>query len=279
MLGLGVGPQFKLGGGGTTPVPEPSATQQRITANYGSDEVGTMLIPIPSIDGQQILWQDDAMTVPASADTDPVRVIHDLSTGTNHGVASSDAGRVQYRTDGTLHWLQPNGVDQFLVIDGFVGGLNAFSFSVAFETETTETTWPILMFLGDASDAPTNLSLIAPHNNPGDYMTRLVGDTDFDRKDTISTGANSEVPHVITAFMRLGASGVNRHDVDGGTPEETTFSTTVTEFTNHSLRLFSGIGSQAWPGRFFGLILREGEFSTQLAADNRAYLSDLAGIS
>lgn len=65
------------------------------------------------------LWQDEARTVAVTANGNPVRVIDDLSGNGNHAIAPSSAARPTYRTDGFLHWLAFDGVDDYLLVPNF----------------------------------------------------------------------------------------------------------------------------------------------------------------
>jgi hypothetical protein len=63
------------------------------------------------------MFTDDAATTPVTADGDPVAVILDKSGNDNHGRQTTAASRPLYKTDGTLHWLQFDNTDDFLVPD------------------------------------------------------------------------------------------------------------------------------------------------------------------
>src|SRR5690554_1480219 len=60
------------------------------------------------------LYQDAAGTTPVTADGDPVGLMLDKSRNGNHASQSVAASRPVYRTDGTLHWLEFDGVDDHL---------------------------------------------------------------------------------------------------------------------------------------------------------------------
>ena len=62
------------------------------------------------------LWQNAARTIPVMADGDPVGCIDDLSGNNNHAVQTTSAARPIYRTDGILHWIEDDGVDDSLYI-------------------------------------------------------------------------------------------------------------------------------------------------------------------
>jgi len=63
------------------------------------------------------LYQDSAGTTPVTADGDPVGLMLDKSGNDNHAIQSVAAARPVYRTDGTLHWLEFDGVDDRLGFD------------------------------------------------------------------------------------------------------------------------------------------------------------------
>ena len=60
------------------------------------------------------LYQDSAATTPVASDGDPVGRMEDKSGNGNHATQATSAARPVYRTDGTLHWLEFDGVDDFL---------------------------------------------------------------------------------------------------------------------------------------------------------------------
>jgi hypothetical protein len=76
------------------------------------------------------LFQDAAGTTPVTADGDPVGLMLDQSGNGNHATQSTSAARPIYRTDGTLHWLEFDGVDDVLFS---VGSriINAFTIAAA----------------------------------------------------------------------------------------------------------------------------------------------------
>ena len=83
---------------------------QVIAALYGNDEQGAMYDP----SDLSTLFQDDAGTTPVTADGQPVGLMLDLSGNGNHATQDTAASRPLYRTDGTLHWLEFDGVDDFM---------------------------------------------------------------------------------------------------------------------------------------------------------------------
>jgi hypothetical protein len=86
-----------------------------INALFGAGQQGAFFIPKPVVLGSQVLFQEAAGTTPVTADGDPVGLMLDISGRDNHASQSASAARPIYRTDGVLHWLEPDGVDDFMV--------------------------------------------------------------------------------------------------------------------------------------------------------------------
>jgi hypothetical protein len=65
------------------------------------------------------LFQDAAGTTPVTADGDPVGLMLDKSGNGNHASQSVAASRPVYRTDGVLHWLEGDGIDDDLQLAAY----------------------------------------------------------------------------------------------------------------------------------------------------------------
>lgn len=61
------------------------------------------------------LFQDAGGTAPVTADGDPVGMMLDKSGNGNHVLQSASSRRPIYRTDGTHHWIEFDGVDDELL--------------------------------------------------------------------------------------------------------------------------------------------------------------------
>lgn len=87
------------------------------------------------------LFQDAAGTIPVTADGDPVGLMLDKSGNGHHASQSTTAAKPVYRTDGMLHWLEFDGVDDYMaspaVLDGpdfmFVTGMQTVAPADAFQ--------------------------------------------------------------------------------------------------------------------------------------------------
>jgi len=109
---------------------------------FSAGEQGAFYIPRPIVNDVQSLFQDAAGTVPVTADGDPIGKMIDQSGNGNHAIQTASGRRPVYRTDGVLHWLQFDGVDDFLLIQDNLPLSGDFSAGLAYrlddELQTTE---------------------------------------------------------------------------------------------------------------------------------------------
>lgn len=95
-------------------VGEVDALSALIKQLFGNGEQGAFYLPQPVVNGQQVLFQDAAGTIPVTADGDPVGLMRDISGNGKYATQTSSAARPVYRTDGILHWLESDGVDDHM---------------------------------------------------------------------------------------------------------------------------------------------------------------------
>lgn len=103
------------------------------------------------------LFQDVAGTVPVTKDGDPVALMRDKSGNGNHAVQSVSTSRPVYKTDGVLHWLQFDGVDDSFSTD-------VFAFNSGFTTVSTAVKVVNKAVLGIVAEY-TNSSELVSNNN------------------------------------------------------------------------------------------------------------------
>lgn len=101
------------------PIPPPPApsdpSDALIQTHFGAGQIGTMVESRPTVNGIQVLWVDQARTIPAENDGDLVYVRDDISGNGNHAVARTSAARATLRTDGTHWWLEYTGSQGYIV--------------------------------------------------------------------------------------------------------------------------------------------------------------------
>lgn len=80
------------------------------------------------------MFQDAAGTIPVASGGDPVGLILDKSGNNNHATQLVSSARPTYQTNGTLHWLEFDGIDDFLSLGGADMSIAApYIFNVATE--------------------------------------------------------------------------------------------------------------------------------------------------
>lgn len=87
--------------------PGPSFSPADLFAN---DEEGVWFDP----SDLSTMFQDSTGTIPVTADGQPVNLILDKSGNNHHALAPNATARPLYKTDGTYHWLQFDGVDDYI---------------------------------------------------------------------------------------------------------------------------------------------------------------------
>ena len=116
-----------LGSSSTNIVKTLFRSQEAVALYIGTRQLGAEFSPLDLFkDGKQGVWynpsdkttlfQDVAGTVPVTKDGDPVALMRDKSGNGNHATQTVSAERPVYKTDGEMHWLQFDGVDDSLLI-------------------------------------------------------------------------------------------------------------------------------------------------------------------
>lgn len=123
------------------------------------------------------LWQDSARTTPVANSGDPVGYVDDLSGYGRDLAQSTAASRLIYQTQAGLHWLECNGVNQFLSTAPYarsraICGVEGCIF-VAFRQGVTSGTGGLIKSLGDEYEAGACLV------NFGEKITFHITDMDY----------------------------------------------------------------------------------------------------
>ena len=281
---------LKLGGSGQhKPYVFPAPLEALIFALFGASEQGAFYIPRPIVNGTQALFQDSAGTVPVTADGDPVGKMLDQSGNGNHAIQTVSGSRPVYRTDGTLHWLQGNGTNSFMLISGS-------RTSLSFMTDGTGATVQ-MMFSGDWPATDGGL-LFGTSYYSGTYngintfvaiqsgaVCRYRHVNPSDSKGNTPELDNATAANEPTIF-EFRQSSANGNDWSAVTQNGVVSSNAslVTETTDKDLRIFgiperftTGTIVQGPETKFHGGIIVSKRISDM--SDSRDYLAALAGVT
>ena len=211
------------------------------------------------------LFQDAAGTTPVAADGDPVGLVLDKSDNGNHASQGISAARPVYRTDGTLHWLLANGVDEFLLSDfiTLTGARCGASIAALWDNEM--------------------LNVRADGTGFADFTFRLTGN-DFNiyqsapqRTDQLSTitARTSGGVSVVTAIASESDAKTWQNGVEQGSRTTGAFLDFDSQNQPQRITLFTGEFSSC---SFYGAVVSLGYVESQ-KDQVEAYLANLAGVT
>lgn len=215
----------------------------------------------------QYLYQDAAGTVPV-VDGDPVGLMLDLSGNGHHATQSADLARPIYRTDGVLHWLEFDGVDDYL--KAAPPGYTLTSLFCAVAGNANEVGVRGLFKSGD-SDLGRSDSFIL--FRPAGSTSGLWLPPD---DSTLSFGIGVGEDFIVSMDYD---GAVNRFRRDGSVTKSEALQGSLTLSQDFVIgRSDTEVGNQFWSGGFFGLIFRGGMTSESGVSLAESYLANLAGI-
>lgn len=203
------------------------------------------------------LFQDAAGTTPVTADGDPVGLMLDKSGNANHATQSVSASRPTYRTDGTLHWLEFDGVDDYMRSSTAVTKPPSVAFAIKL---TVARNPPASIVENSAFGARAGSSNIQ-------YTTYAIKDyavgTGYSvGVKTISLANVSDVNQNLT-YRRNGVQ--QGAEVSGNGSAELGNTTTI--------------GERGTNGDIYGVVYRQGLFSSDDAQSLEKYLADKSGVT
>ena len=232
-----------------------------IRSLFGAGEQGAFYIPKPVVNGAQALFQDAAGTVAVTADGDPVGRMLDQSGNGNHAIQTVSGSRPVYRTDGTLHWLEGDGVDDVLDTVVFARLDGTVSLTCGVSVRYTNTGGARQSVLANRDNYPFDRFKVQFVGNPA--QINLSGKT---LSAQAQVGAN-----VTIQSHQLSDSG------DASVNGNVESITGMTVFFRFPISLMAGgsSGSVGFTGRFYGgYFVRDNLSGITSEADN--YLASLA---
>jgi len=222
------------------------------------------------------LFQDAAGTTPVTADGDPVGLMLDRSGNGNHASQSVAASRPIYRTDGTLRWLQFDGVDDWLSTDVISAG-SPVTAQITAGVRPTRTVDQILVEYGESNANTGHFYMTVLESLKYKFLAN--GATGGGLTDIVEI-AYAAIPEtvVITGIADLSqpVKRIRRNGVDG-----TSAVGSAGTFTDRALY----IGSRAGTGFFFasalyGTVLQfGGSLSEQNITNTEKFVAGRAGVT
>ena len=262
-LGLGVNSIVRL---------HISELQALITSLFGASEQGAIYIPRPVVNGEQALFQDSAGTVPVTADGDPVGRMLDQSGNGNHATQSISGSRPVYRTDGTLHWLEFDGVDDlFVTASTAITGISSYTAASAFLTTSLG-----VQSIFDYDANPPRISQLL-RLQESKLSSIYFGDNVINLLGTAVSEDTALVVSIIagSGFLTSRVNGLNSVSVS----VTGNLSSTEQPLSVGGRLKASGITSQHLQGNFYGGVVQETELSSPERVNLEGYLANLAGIT
>lgn len=216
------------------------------------------------------LYQDSAGTTPVTADGDPVGLMLDKSGNGNHATQSVAASRPVYRTDGTLHWLVADGVDDYLVIPvAAQGSASDNNFAAA----ATVTTAGFYLFGCFADDGFMLL--------PGETGCRAIVDVNGAKIAGASTGLYSSGTTLVASAQSDISGGIIDLNLSTGYYNSAPFTAGVKSIPVSMALFHRGDQSTSsnFSGKFFGGLMVSRLASEQERGQCEQYLAQKAGVT
>lgn len=233
---------------------EVSDTEQLRQLLFSSSEQGGMYESRPVVDGVQVLWQDAAGTVPVDADGQVIGRRVDISGNTVHFSQGTAGAKPIYRTDGTLHWIEYDRVDDKLSASIDLNGSR----------------WSAVNYYG----ATIGDFLLAHRGGLNPWSG--IGQQGSGTTTLSGQGAVQNGFYVDGVLSTATTRGGQFTDADAGNVAETDFSVTTT-WSTLATGKYDGVDISA-PGRDYGYIVRSPQFTQAERDEVVAYGKQRAGV-
>ena len=256
--------------------------QALIAQIFSANEQGAFYIPRPVVNGTQALFQDAAGTVAVTADGDPDGLMIDQSPNSINASQSVSSQRPVYQTDGTLHWLLPDGADDDLNV-GLALDHEEFTCVVAYRAGgdnqrlfDNRGTGPPGAVKGWQIKARNDIAYLVILDDGSGSSVHWNGGS-----GVVSPGLDEDV--VITIAYQSGQAIYRINGVDQGPPTASggglaAMGSIVTGIDG-VLFTARNSGAQSFSGRFYGGVLVNKYLGTSDIEKTESYFASLAGIT
>ena len=258
-----------LGGSGQHK-PFISELEKLIIALYSDGENGALYVPQPIVNGAQALFQDSAGNVPVTADGDPVGRMLDQSGNGYHAIQTVSGRRPVYRTDGALHWLDPDGVDDFMTSPEFSMGSSPL-YSWVMGIRKTTTSAKAMFSYGDY----TVNGLIFGTGIFSKSQDASIAETN----STLLNRSGENVSPENAVWSTNILDGQHRFSKNSNLLSSENYSLTA-PFTTDKIYLFArALGGLTFSGNFYGGVILNRGMTVEEMSSVESYLSDKSGVT
>ncbi|MDP2737381.1 MAG: hypothetical protein Q8O82_01380 [Pseudorhodobacter sp.] len=155
------------------------------------------------------LFQDSAGTVPVAAAGDPVGLMRDKSGNGNHATQVTAAARPVYRNGGERHWLEFNGVNQFLVTPTLTPGTDKAQVLIGLQKLANSSAGLLIEHSASLNTNPGTFYLFAPITSGA---VRSYGASSKGTAQAIAFMAGNSIPspstNVVSMLCDIGADNL-----------------------------------------------------------------------
>ena len=256
----------------------PANPDAAIKALFAAGEQGVWYDP----SDLSTMFQDATGTTPVTADGQPVGKILDKSGRGNHASQATSAKRPLYKTDGTYHWLQADGVDDSLQVSSLDLSSTAI---ISIFNGTTESTGGVLFEAGP-NWGTTAKAFAQSHSS---ILTNDIGVVNAPQSGSSGTCATPVLAKPATSVMSatINIAGTNqaedfpvfkRNALNVTRSYSGNFATSNTAFGNLPLNIFSRNQAQYFfTGKLYSLIIRGANSSSQEITDTETWVNGKTG--
>lgn len=216
------------------------------------------------------LFQDAAGTTPVTADGQPVGLIKDLSGNNYHASQSALNSRPIYKTDGELHWLYFDGIDDHLVSEYSLQSRQHLM-AISFELLKTSAQQGLIECFGDKEGDPDfkkGSRLLYSSNNL--YYQQGDGTTRFATAVAASLGKRVLTGRLNNRNVALGDNGTTTTNTNAG---DMAYAAKTYIGSNN------GITKTPAKMNFYGALVLARNATNDELSKAKTYLSDMAGIT
>jgi len=226
------------------------------------------------------MFQDAAGTTPVTANGDPLGLVLDKSGNGIHASQSVSGRRMIYGTDGTLHWIQGNGVNQSLVTSD-VDFTNTDTLTIFSGTSRVDSTARVIAeFSQNTNNNSGSFFLISGNNvSFNAYSSFSRGSSAPNQNQTAGYSNANFITEVVSATHNI-QNNLSTMRVDGITAIDGTGNKGIGNFGNYPLFIAArNQSSLFFNGRIHQLIVRGVLSTADEITNTELYIAEKSGVT